>query len=527
MSSGIKQLIINTQERAVSGDVNRLQSMATRGWAEMLRYLTNVSSNDDLDAGSVAVQHTTLENPLRADILNGLMVQPQIGSLNILVEPGMIQAIAPDGDSNSSVLKVVIDDGIVTLGALAQTVGGASLRVDVIEVQVGPSATTETALRDVFNVGTNSFAPTTLPKVTSSNVTGTGNIRIRHGVAGGAFPGTVSGWVPLAVVSVPAGATTCDQMTFWDVRPLMNDRPFGPFALEVRKPLLWETIINGYDMTSLTGKVDVVLGSRRLGGELRTGAPGNDSSAFIDMTAARNQEAGFSLASGNPWALYMCTPFGLPRWARYRDAVFGIRVPRSPRGIPLVSRTRADMHGNPITDLSLPAAMGLGTGAIVTTENAVCVSAGRVLTSTLNPVIQNSYTHLGGIGTGFAPPIYSVPFSSGVADIVLVPGQDYPGNARELYVRWGIDASQAGILRPTVQTVITEQTYQSYSYIGAEITKPTSGVAYSAYMVSWLPVPSTYPSPGLPSTQTFRITADLAGGDSPVGNFQILGWRLG
>src|SRR6267378_574739 len=130
MSSGIKQLIINTQERAVSADVNRLQSLGTRGWAEVLRYMLNVTSNDDLDAGSVAVEHTTIESPLRAEIFNGLMFQPQIGSLNLLVTPGVIAAIAPDGDADSSAYKIVEDSGITVLGTLVQTVGGASLRVD-------------------------------------------------------------------------------------------------------------------------------------------------------------------------------------------------------------------------------------------------------------------------------------------------------------------------------------------------------------------------------------------------------------
>src|SRR6267378_3249810 len=364
MPSGLKTSIINTQERAISTDINRLQAFAGAGLGELLRYLINVGGNDDKDAGRTAIEQS-LSAPLSAQIANGLLVRPQNGNLSLFVDPGVILAYAPDSDPDSSAYKIIKDAGVQAFGVLPITpgqVGGT--RIDIVEIQVG-STVTEFDSRDEFNPTTGLFSPTNVPKARQGNVTGTGNIRVRAGSAGGAFPGVVTGWLPLAVVSVPAIATSCDGMTFWDVRPLMNDLAFGLSALTTDRPILNPGVIDAITLNHAEGWVSAILNSRRIGGRLRRGSAGTDAD-FLDLTAAENRENGFTPTVGI-WSLYLCTPFGLPCWARYTDVTAGLRVPRSPRGIPVMSMVPIDPDGRPTSAIALPAALGLGATAAVQT----------------------------------------------------------------------------------------------------------------------------------------------------------------
>lgn len=425
MASGFKELQINTQERAVSVDINRLQKFKSADEAEDWRYLIDVTGSDDLDTG-VIVEPNTLETPLRAEIMGGLLVRPQAGTLNLLVDPGILKALAPDALPDDSNYKYVRDPGVTIAGSLVMTANaGMNPRIDVIEVQVS-SIVSETDNRDIFNPANGLFSASTVTKAHQHALT----YRVRAGTIGGGMPANQQGWMPLMVALVPNGVSLVDGMTFWDVRPVVTDRAIGISALSQDYPTIQQLSYQVDGETTAgqaiaTGKVQAVIGSKRVGGMMRRGTPGADVNS-VDLLA--NVEPGFVAPAAGGWIYtYLVTPFGLPRWARYTaTAPF---LPRSPRGI-LVTSTTPPKHltGAPTVAISLPTSTSLGGSS----TSAVCISAIRMnveatpRASTIadGRTMWSSITNLSNTATPTA----------GGAAFTVTPGTDYPTNAKALWV---------------------------------------------------------------------------------------------
>lgn len=527
MSSGYKEMQVNTQERAISTDINRLQRFAHADVAEMWRFMIDASfATDDLDAAAVMSQFATQANPLRAEVINGLMVRPQTGAgvLDLFVDPGLLMAVDPDAipTGDDSVYKYVRDVGVTTVGQLVMTGGGGATRVDVIECQ-RVDAVVETDNRDIFNPVTGLFSATGVTKARQSRL----NYRVRAGTAGSGYPGTAQGWLPLAIVSVPAGATSNDQMTFWDVRPLLADRLFNISNLTTARPMIGRNIVNARVLTAVGGRLEAELGMRRLGGRLRRGSPGTDAQT-IDLTDAANRENGFTAVLARPWYVYLCTPFGLPRWARYTDGP-GLRVPRSPRGIPLVSMTSCDANGQPTSALALPSGMGLGSGTVQTTEAAV-VSSSWVATG---PTVRG-YTQQRGT-VFFAGSHENTKIANtdgtGLATFTFTAGVDYPTNAQELIIdassSLGSGSAVNGSHALTLKVyngsdVVSQPSFSNVAQIMGQLS-PASGTIGGNVTI---PVPTPYPTA---TGSTFRIDALLSTvGDlgSQTVQLSIVGWNL-
>jgi hypothetical protein len=411
----MKELVFNTQERAISSDLVRLQKFKARDLAELFRYALDAYGNDDLTAGNVTVPGGS-ENPGRAEILNGLLVRPQIGTQLCTVDPGVMYAMADDGVSDDSVYKYGRYDGDSQV--LTIDTGAIGARIDVIECRVSPTAKTVSESRDIFNPSTGLFTASSVVKETSSFI----EFRVRKGTAGVGFPGTVLGWIPLCVVLVPSSSTNTDTCTFWDVRPLISDRQFQPVALASQtngNTLLCN--LSGPN-TAKFGNAEAVSNGRRLGGKIRRGSPGVDSDT-IDLSAVENQDATYSGMS-IPY-LYLLTPFGLPRWARYTDASTGSRVPRSCRGIPLVSNVQPNQDGTPSASVIFPTAFGFaGAG----TTGGRCISIGAV-----GGVFgQPRGRCIGAYDQGLAT--FSGTGNLTGLSFVVTPGVDLPRNVKR--VRW-------------------------------------------------------------------------------------------
>jgi hypothetical protein len=407
---GGEQLVLNTQERALSTDVNRAQAFRTRDAAEMFRNLLSIYTGfDDLDGGGLAVPTVQATGgPLPAEVMGGLLVQPQIGSLNLLITPGLAFCVNPSGNPDNSVYEFVNDPGVQTLGALVMTANpSGSARCDVIECQP-QDVVQEEDNRDIFNPATGSFTAQSVTKATQAQMV----YRVRPGTPGAGFPGVVAGWLPLCVALAQAGATTCDQMDFWDVRPLANDRAYGlakaegdaaPGSLswtlgffyagavypDVRGQLYAGVVSSGLNANIVQGVVSARINGRRVGGVVMRGTPGVDPTnyASFDLSQAANQSPGLaSLTSGSGalFYLYLCCPYGLPRWCLYTPPLAtggswpggAPRAPRAPRGVLVVSDVIPDANGSPSTSTSvpLPSAM-FGASASCEGSFAVCVAA--------------------------------------------------------------------------------------------------------------------------------------------------------
>jgi hypothetical protein len=314
-----------------------------------------------------------------------------------------------------------------------------SIRIDVIECQLTVNNTLEVDNRDIFNPATGAFAPATVTKAIGSVLT----YRIRQGTAGGGLPAPQQGWLPLAVASVPGGSPASnDAITWWDVRPLVSDRVFPPFskgAGSTRQSdidLAGDAFIVGGGVILLAGRVDVVPydsvlgvpGLRRLGGFIRRGTPGLDSASGIfpglDMNDAANQSATFT--GGGLNYVYLLEPGGLPRWSRYTDAASGSRVPRSPRGIPVITSVApaSTYFAEPLNGVPLPASTGLGISAGMGCCIAVVNYTGAVVANFLTRRGQ-SINGAFGAGASFAPSNQTTT----AITFNLTPGVTHPAHA--------------------------------------------------------------------------------------------------
>jgi hypothetical protein len=507
MDSGTKVIVVNPQERAVSSDANRLQAFGAASLAEALRYLLDVPyGTDDVQASSGAQtsEVVTDTSPLTGEVVGGLCVVPQLASLNLLVTAGLLYAVDPGSSpsADDSVYKYVKDPGVQTLGNLAMTANSSgSIRIDVIEVQ-RQTTVTESDPRDTFNATTGIFTTSTLPKVTNSSLV----YRVRAGTAGAGFPGTASGWLPLAVASVASGATTCDQMTFWDVRPLLSDRWPSVQNVSTARVRRLETIASGSVATAFGGHFDMVLSGRRVGGKLRRGTPGTDATS-IDITAVANQDPAVASASnGMFWYLWLCCPFGLPRWARYTDPVSGSRVPRNPRGIPVVSLAPPNVDGSlGLNAVTLPTSLGFGT-VTPSAGQLCCVGAGLVNST---PSVTGYYS--GGGGTDY--PVVGAPTATGVVTgssvaFNLIGQTHFPPQAREVLVQVNLSTiaytSAAAVSAVSARISAPGGSPLLFGY--NENITPTSGGTDSRVLEFWMPLETPEPSSLAASNYDLTVT---------------------
>jgi hypothetical protein len=502
MPSGGKQLVWNGLERAVSSDQNRAQSFMARDRAEIARWLMNVGmGTDDLQASSGNVPNAGLAAPLSAEVHGGLCVRPITGSMTCTVDAGAAYVIAPDTDPDASDYKLAIDPGVNSSAPLVITANSSGqIRVDVIECSYSLNANAETDNRDIFNPATGAFVATTVPKATQGGLV----YRVRAGTPGSGYPAAQVGWLPLAVVSVPSGAATVTDCTWWDVRPLVADRVFAPANLATvfprpRRNLVaidtsssGKALLSGYVETSATDPGVLtgtgLAGSYRLGGTL-------GSEGTIDLNVAANQSG--SLSTG-PVYVYLLEPFGLPRWAQYRT-VSGALVPTNPRGIPVVSSTApSPLLLSPSAALALPTATGLGG----TTAKAVCIgctlfASGVVQSMTTGDDFQTAFVPGGSAGMFGTN---NGTFTGSQAKHVLVPGTDYPAHATALVVSVSIlfSFSAVGTVAFTGAQATTMDAAFSHQYASQmlgddQFSVINAGQAFIYTKTVKVPIPLTSP----------------------------------
>jgi hypothetical protein len=299
--------------------------------------------------------------------------------------------------------------------------------------------------RDIFNPSTGLFSPVTVTKVQVGQLV----YRIRLGVAGSGFPGVVSGWLPLAVASVPAGALTWDTVTLWDVRPLASDRWNAPFASSTSTPFAERSRLMTDTTTSaghprLYGQMDRRVGAYRAGGRILS-----DAGPYLDLADSQLPEPGYvlpALGSGF-WNLWLAFPFGLPRWVRYSNAG-GMRTPAGLRGIPILSNATARWDGTPIsTGPALPTWTGLsGTAsqAVLAVSGYTTTGPGQVILGmaadgeVMSP--SDPTFDFGTVFTGInplAPTTVASDFSTITWTNALQDGVTHPANARAVYLLIG------------------------------------------------------------------------------------------
>lgn len=538
MSSGHKVMQFNTRERALSDDHNRLQRFAAADMNQALRRMFDDSWPALYALPGYSVEGSVVASPLRAMVLGGLMVQPDLPT-SLLVSPGSLMAVFPDAFPNAddSPYVFVDDPGVQLAGTLNFTANpGAGVRIDVVECQ--PIDTVlEVDNRDVFDPATGAFAPAPVTKVRAHRLT----YRIRLGTPGGGYPGSVTGWLPLAVASVPVAATDFSGVTFWDVRPLYADRWNGGalIALDSYTPFP-RAHLKADDSTGgqlrVQGVVDTVFGAYRAGGRLYKGSPtatmGAGDLSYVDIRSTENQSAGLSYGANQIWNLALLFPHGLPRWVRYSETpVVGARVPNGCRGIPAVYiGTGAHSGGILATGILPPAATGLTTLAV-----GVHVASGVTDGSSVpQAMITDGVACYSRFGIALAPAA-SGSDVLGMYDVfTLVPGTTVPTGAKA--VRLLVVTTLNGGIGAAVTA--QQQAFALGSATPGDILGMTAGTAvagvgdgagnYLATFYARVPLDVRFPAVSL-ANSSFRInTTAITGGFTRTAcAATLIGWEFG
>lgn len=546
MSGGNRRIVLNTNERVYSTDHNRHQAVGARDRAELQRFLHNaLPLSFDLNGSGILLNGitTSVDTPLLADIYEGLCVLPQPGTVSLFITPGVIGMCDPDGQAGSSdpnppsaddsAYKVVSDAGIQALGSLVVAANaGPGGRIDIVEVQRRETVI-ETGPRDIFDPAIGSFGSVVVPKVSEGQLT----YRVRQGVAGDGFPGTVQGWLPLAVILVPAGSVSTDTCTFWDVRPYVKDRSRPGRMFLSNSPGATRSQLYG-DQYSTAGKTKVGgrvlieeyagLAEYQVGGRLARGVPGTDE-FFVDIRHADHQDQTF--APGDDfWYLWLCFPYGLPRWVRYNATpIGGIRRPWGSHGIPVVSSVAPlnHMSNSYSNDIFLPLSTELDPFQVTPVTNAICIAAGMNVAGVPNGFVQNDeWVYPVALPPSLAPSAHSLTSDT----YTLVAGTHFPKHAKSVLVVAGSEvttaaAVQADIVAKLLHNATASETATLYQRKHALV--PVGGVAKEKFTFEIVRTPYDSISGVIAANLNFKLYWNLAAGPGKANEAcQVIAWRV-
>lgn len=524
---------INTLERAVSTDINRLQSFRVTDEAQALRYLFDHRAPDD-SAGGLGSVGEVLTAPLRASVLGGLLLRPGLGTLDCTVDEGVLCAVNPfSGDTTDDTpYKFVNDGGVPGTGVLVLEANASGLvRIDVVECSIVAGNADETDSRDIFNPLTGTFDAVSQDKVVRDVLT----YRIRQGVPGAGYPAAVLGWLPLAVVNVPDGTLSWDECRVWDVRPLVSERVRHPHDVTLTAPAtlkqnayIYRVGDNVTGHLVLTGFVEAEGPDGYLLGGSLTEREGPLEFTNSGFTEPLWPNPGWSLITNHAWFVYALAPFGLPRWAEYAPASSFNRVPKSPRGLFVFTQSNPpDAFGRPLTAISIPTVYGLGGS----TSNARALLTG-VVTSIIRRV---AYGHDGMTSFGLSPlPVtldsYAAPDLLSVAlQATLIAGVHFPSHATSVLLRLSVEwvaipTTTSFITRTIVifdanaqegwRSIVRARDFDNYQEISEVLIPiPQSFVASQPYVIT-----VTYDI----DTTDLVITSIL----TPSASLEVAGWKV-
>lgn len=542
--SGSTTVRYNTRERVLSTDHNREQALDAADHAEALarqmlsRYPgdTGVSELDD-----------TQSAPMTALVIDGLMFRPIDGSTSALVDPGTVVMSDPepslDGPDDKP-WKRINSDGVSAIGQLLLSPNPGGIRIDVVEFSRGDEVV-EYDNRDIFNLSTGLFDPVAVAKV----VRGILVFRIRQGIVGSSFPGVEPGWTPIAVVRVPAVATTWDVCTIWDVRPLLADRAgsgSGP-RVEQTVPRLSRQLLrtdfatlvaSSFATVRVTGYAEGELGGWRVGGALARSVPGTFA-AYLEASEAASQEgSGVTFDADAHWYLYLLFPYGLPAWRRYSDPGAGGRVPAAHRGMAVFSKKPPRFTGRPSELIYPPNSTDVQNGAYATQSHpALCVAAGSTnddATPKPRGIVADGRAIFSIFAAAQKPPSFQ---SSSQARFDLAAHADFPDMARAIWVRIAYEwvATGADSLFPLDCSL--QVTDASGALVGGQrlidgaVTVPIrsqSGQSFEGFFERRLPLEPSFDESGPRAFGVYWLFNPLPAGVT-LGNVSIsvYGWELG
>jgi hypothetical protein len=369
--SGIDNEVFNNLERAVSADLNDMQSLVARFISEMARY--------GLASRTIGWPTSEFQGPV---VLGGLTVIPS--GTNVAVEPGMMAqlsaTLAPTPGPLDSPYRLsrLATPTVVTMPSPGTTT------YYLIEAQM-VEVTTVTTLRDVWTPPAGPFAPASVPKQRERRI----QFQV---IAGNANAPEPSGgdWVPIAIVRRPGGGGPVLASDIIDVRPLAGPRYQPVVCAEtcfVRTSVVFPAINTATVRASFSGPV----GQMAYVGQT------------VDLSATSVRSPSTTLAADQPYYLYLA-PWSLSRLpVRQQGSVLY-------EGVLVLSHIPPTSSGTNSAALTLPPPFGatqvsLGNAYYVATVIRDSGNTGWVgmVKRGNEVVIAESYSSA--LGTTFAPPV--------------------------------------------------------------------------------------------------------------------------
>lgn len=322
------QEVFNTLERAVSGDLNDTQSIATRVLADLMRY------------GNSLRVLAEPSDATRNVVFGGLIVSPS--GVDVSVAPGVLgqnsAILAPVPGPLDSTYRLARND-VPTVVPMPAPGGTTFYLIEAQMVQV----ITSSQLRDIYNPGLGVFAPALVTK------------QIQHQIQFQVLAGTLDApapsggdWVPIAIVRRPPGGPAVLASDIIDVRPLAEwgrERPTKPAVLIDRAAVL-------IGAGAATNRVQVFSQIDGPGG-LRTFELLNSTAFSEDMTSARFLSPGVVLLANTRFYLYLAP------WSAHLNPRFDGGVNDTFEGILVLSDQAPTNSGRNPVPMNLPAPFGV------------------------------------------------------------------------------------------------------------------------------------------------------------------------
>jgi hypothetical protein len=237
MNNQFDRVIINSKERPLSSDINTLQSQIDRSVREVMKSLFTARVGEGTSDLSGLPQSGFIGDgfKVRASAVPGMSVVLSKGQgFQYLVDPvsGFGGVSGVDDLSEYKPLVLLADGTISGIAAGDAT----NPRIDIVEVRMNRVSGNPLS-RDVLDVTTGAFVPTSVNKTLSFSQDGSSGVVVspanstmalgyKQGVAGvtPVEPSVTPGYVKVATIRVAAAATTITKANISDMRvPLCAD----------------------------------------------------------------------------------------------------------------------------------------------------------------------------------------------------------------------------------------------------------------------------------------------------------------
>lgn len=412
--SGADAIVFNNLERALSSDLNDVQSDAARFLSELLKYQlsTRVIGIQPEAIASVVLGGLTC-SPSGADVSVGAGALAQ-NTATLAPVPGPLDSTYRLARLDAPIIVPMPAPGLTTYY--------------LIEAQMAEVIALST-LRDVYNPGTDTFVPTLLTKQIRRTI-------VTQLLVGGAnAPAPTGGnWVPLAIVRRPAGGGPVVATDIDDVRPIAEGGRQRPNLPIVESGALTAIEVAGSSaVTMLRVAMDGFFGARSF--ELLAGSS-------IDPTSAPVLSPATVLAANTWYYLYVCGWSLLQLRPRFSDVSFGRE------GVLVLSHvapTNARTNAGPI---ALPAPYGVSLAPALT-GYLVCALRRNATNNGWQAMFSDDMEHFK-LGSGVE--VYPSTLPVAGANIVVPPAGALPTGYRDADLRVGYLGNTA-VAGPTAANI--------------------------------------------------------------------------